>query len=161
MGDTNLGKDARHFLPIELHIGIPEIDAQHEALFARLVYLKHTCLEEKRLPRAEAEALLDALREHYVTEEHFAQKLQMDFSVHVRQHEVMLRAVSKTLNEVLAGRANVFSLLRYLEYWFERHIADEDMVLGHRLSLDGNSVAGNIGAFMQNRSDELTLHVVN
>lgn len=124
---------ASRFLPTELLIGVPEIDAEHEALFARLASLKAFCLENKQLPMAQADGLLTAMREHYLTEERLASGKMMDFSEHARQHQVVLLAVTKTLNEVVEGRANVFSLLRYLEYWFERHIAEEDMLLGLRL----------------------------
>lgn len=121
---------APRFLPKELIIGVPEVDAQHEALFARLVFLKELCLETKHLPLEQAEGLLAALQEHYATEECLAAGNDIDFSEHARQHEMMLRAVGKTLMEVVAGRANIFSLLRYLDYWFERHIAEEDRLLG-------------------------------
>lgn len=122
----------RRFLPNELLIGLPEVDAQHEAVFARLVHLKQVCLEKGHLPPEEADQLLRLLGEHYVTEGRIAAELGIDFSGHIQQHQVMQRAVTKTLNEAVAGRTKVFSLLRYLEYWFERHIAEEDMILGQR-----------------------------
>lgn len=121
---------APRFLPKELVIGVAEIDDQHEALFAQLIFLKELCLETKHLPLEQAEGLLAALREHYATEERLAAENGIDFSAHAREHELMLRAVGKTLMEVVEGRANIFSLLRYLDYWFERHIAEEDKLLG-------------------------------
>lgn len=123
---------APRLLPAELVLGVPEIDQQHEALFAQLIFLKNLCLKEKHLPASEAEALLQALRDHYDTEERLAAEIGQEFSDHIRQHEVMLLAVTKTLKEVVERRANIFGLLRYLDYWFERHIADEDRVFKKR-----------------------------
>lgn len=127
-----MNKFLPRLLPAELITGSPEIDAQHEALFGRLVYLKDLCLRTRHLPLSEAEALLQDLREHYRTEEKLAEATGIDFSEHARQHEVMLLAAGKTLKEVVEGRANVFGLLRYLDYWFERHIAEEDMLIAPR-----------------------------
>lgn len=124
------------YLPTELVLGVPELDEQHEALFARLVFLKQLCLKGTGLPAAEAESLLKALRDHYDTEQRLAEELKQDFSSHARQHEVMLLAVSKTLKEVVEGRANVFPLLRYLDYWFERHIIEEDRIFDRRHALE-------------------------
>ncbi|HZX29930.1 MAG TPA: hemerythrin domain-containing protein [Rhodocyclaceae bacterium] len=123
------------FLPAELVLGVPELDGQHEALFAQLVFLKNLCLKEKHLPAAEADALLKALRDHYDSEERLADEMGEDFSDHARQHEVMLLAVAKTLKEVVEKRANVFALLRYLDYWFERHIVEEDRVFDRRCAV--------------------------
>lgn len=127
-----MNKFQSRLLPAELITGLPEIDAQHEALFGRLAFLKDLCLRTRHLPLSEAEALLHDLREHYATETRLAEAAGMDFSEHARQHEVMLLAVTKTLKEVVEGRANVFGLIRYLDYWFERHIAEEDILLGPR-----------------------------
>jgi len=118
------------FLPTPLVIGIPQVDAQHDDLFRRLVVLKGVCLSEGSLPPAEADALLAALVEHYATEEQLAERCGIDFTGHTGEHQEMLRLVSKSLNEVLEGRADVFSTLRYVEYWFERHIAHDDRQLG-------------------------------
>lgn len=126
----SMNKFQSRLLPAELITGLPEIDDQHEALFGRLAFLKDLCLRTRHLPLSEAEALLQELREHYETETRLAEAAGMDFSEHARQHEVMLLAVTKTLKEVVEGRANVFWLIRYLDYWFERHIAEEDVLLG-------------------------------
>lgn len=117
------------FLPSSLHTGVPEMDSQHEALFGRLVYLKNLCLGQNSLPAAEAEGLLDFLREHYATEAQLAMDMNIDFSGHAEQHRVMLQGVGKALGDAVEGCADVFGVLRYIEYWFERHIAHEDMPL--------------------------------
>lgn len=125
-----MNDERRHFLPMALRIGVPEIDAQHESLFRRLASLKELCLSGNSLPAAEAEGLLAELRQHFATEEEFAGTVQMDFSRHSMRHQGMLEAVSKALNDAVEGRADIFGVLRYIEYWFERHIAQDDMPLG-------------------------------
>lgn len=120
------------FLPEELQIGVAEIDCQHDALFGRVVELKATCLGCESIPQPCADELLRSLNEHYATEERHALAMGMDFSVHAHEHETMLHSVSRALAEAVAGRADVFGVLRYVEYWFERHIATEDFKLGAR-----------------------------
>lgn len=124
-----MNADPRRFLPLSLQIGIHEIDAQHEALFARLVALKRLCLKNSFLPAADAADLLATLRTHFATEEELAAQAKIDFSRHASQHQQMFGDVSKALNDAVAGQADIFGVLRYIEYWFERHIAQEDRQL--------------------------------
>lgn len=122
--------DSRQFLPTALHIGVPEIDAQHASLFRHLAQLKSLLLDDPALPVDHIEALLDELRVHFTTEQHFAESRGIDFSKHAERHREMLAAVSKALADVLDGQTDIFGVLRYVEYWFERHIAQEDRPLG-------------------------------
>lgn len=130
--EPDMNADPRRFLPLSLQLGIPEIDAQHEALFAQLVALKRLCLKNNFLPAAEAEDLLVALRTHFAVEEAYAEQAQVEFSHHVKQHQQLFNEVSKALTDAVAGQADIFGVLRYIEYWFERHIAVEDKQLGAR-----------------------------
>lgn len=75
------------FLPEELQIGVAEIDGQHDALFGRVLELKNNCLGSEWIPRWCADGLLQALIDHYATEERHAQAMGMDFSGHAREHE--------------------------------------------------------------------------
>ena len=121
------------FLPDSLVINVPEIDEQHAGLFARLSNLKALCIEANCLPSDQAEALLDALRIHCATEEALALQAGLDFAVHASKHQVMLKGIEKTLEQVRQERMDVYSLIRYIEYWFERHIREEDIDLGLEL----------------------------
>jgi len=127
-----MNRDACTFLPVELLIGVPRIDLQHARLFRKLAMIKEICLRDSVLPGAEAEALQRFLSDHYATEEEVAREIGIDFSAHAEKHRNMLQLIGRALDEVLAGRADVFSTLRYIEYWFERHIAQDDMCLGDR-----------------------------
>lgn len=125
-------------LPPELVTGVFELDEMHDGLFKRLVYIKTFCLEANHLPQNLADELLEALQEHYSLEERLASEMGLAFGDHAAHHALMLRAVAKTLREVVEGRANVFGLIRYLEYWFERHVADEDHVFSRHPRATGN-----------------------
>lgn len=121
---------AHSFLPGPLLIGVAEVDAQHDALFRHLIVLKGLCLRDGFLPIEETDGLLAALQEHYATEERLADEAGLDFAAHAQAHREMLELVGKALHEVAEGRGDVFGTLRYVEYWFERHITQDDMCLG-------------------------------
>ena len=113
-------------LPELLLLGIPEVDAQHEAVFFRIENLKFLCIERNELPRAVVDELLDYLREHFATEERIADEQQIEFSEHAYMHQETLATLGEWVTKVVSGKRDVFSFLRYLEIWFERHIREED-----------------------------------
>ncbi|MCK6413457.1 MAG: hemerythrin family protein [Azonexus sp.] len=121
------------FLPEALVLDIDEIDEQHADLFARLAHLKEHCIEANGLPPGEGAALLEALYLHCATEERLAAESGLDFAEHIEKHRTMLSCIGHAIEQVLLGKNDAFSLIRYLEYWFERHIHDEDIILGERL----------------------------
>lgn len=121
------------FLPRALVLDLPEIDAQHEALFAQLAAIKEHCLETNRLLPEQVDDLLEQLSEHFATEERLAFEALHYFAEHSKKHEKMLNALTKAFDEVRSETRDVFSLLRYIDYWFERHIAEEDRHLAARV----------------------------
>ena len=121
--------DTSFFLPAPLVLDISEIDDQHSALFAQLADIKAICLEANQLPLAQAEALLSALQEHFATEERLADGAGLDFSEHARKHEKMFAVIRNAISQAHEGPRDVFGLLRFVEYWFERHIGEEDRQL--------------------------------
>ncbi len=128
-----MANDTSAFLPEALILHVQEIDSQHEALFAQLEQIKVTCIEENHLPVAQADELLLALQAHFATEERLALDVGYDFSEHAIKHETMLAAIHKGVAKVREGSKDVFSVLRYVEYWFERHISEEDKALAAKL----------------------------
>ena len=124
MSDKNIP-----FLPDALHLSVDEIDTQHGALFSLLSDIKENCLASNELPVERASELVKALHEHFRTEEKLASIAGYDFSEHAIKHVKMVSAIEKGLAEVISGTQDAFSLLRYVEYWFERHIAEEDRPL--------------------------------
>lgn len=124
--------NSRALLPELLILGIPEVDAQHEGIFYRIENLKYLCVESTELPRVAIEELLSYLREHFLTEEIIAEAAQLEFSDHAEVHRQTLTTLGRYAALVLNGRRDVFSLLRYLEFWFERHIREEDQPFAAR-----------------------------
>lgn len=122
------------FLPDALHLSVSEIDTQHGALFSLLADIKENCLASNQLPPECASELLNALHDHFRTEEELASLAGYDFSEHATKHVKMVSAIEKALAEVVNGTQDAFSLLRYVEYWFERHIAEEDRSLATHLT---------------------------
>ncbi len=120
-------------LPEALMIDLPEVDAQHEEIFVRIESLKIACFEGDN-PGAELfDDLLLFLGHHFATEERIAQQAGLEFFLHTKMHHDSLYMLSKALDEVRRGAGDVFSFLRYIEYWFERHILEEDKPFGANL----------------------------
>ena len=113
-------------LPEALVVDLPEIDAQHEEIFHRIESLKAACFESSYVPIDEFGALLDYFATHFATEERLADEAGLDFAEHTRIHTDTLRLLHKAFGEVISGGQDVHSFLRYAEYWFERHINEDD-----------------------------------
>ncbi|PKO35345.1 MAG: hemerythrin [Betaproteobacteria bacterium HGW-Betaproteobacteria-7] len=120
-------------LPELLVLDIPEVDAQHEAIFYRIENLKYHCIEHNELPEAVVGDLLAFLSEHFATEERMAAALQLEFTEHARMHRETLTTLGGWVRVVVSGQRDVFSFLRYLEIWFERHIREEDQPFADEL----------------------------
>lgn len=129
-----MGLEHSFILPDGLLLGVPEIDDQHRALFAQLDEIKIACVEKNHLPTVMAEQLLQALREHFRTEESLAKSVGCDFAEHQQSHAEILVAIEKGLADACNGTKDVFGVLRFLEYWFERHIREKDISLGRNLA---------------------------
>lgn len=113
-------------LPEALLIDLPEIDAQHEEIFRRIEALKAASFGSGPLPFDEFDSLLAYLTHHFASEQRVAREVGVDFADHDTVHRENLQALRKAFGEVRDGGRDVHSFLRYAEYWFERHIADED-----------------------------------
>ena len=124
-------------LPEALLVDLPEIDAQHEEIFHRIEALKATCFESSYVPIEEFYVLLDFFATHFATEERIAAEAGLDFTDHARIHEDTLRLLQKGLGEVINGAQDVYSYLRYAEYWFERHISEDDRLFVSLLQASG------------------------
>lgn len=123
----------RQFLPEELLVNVRLMDDQHAHLFAQLEALKELCIAQNALPQSEAEALYQTLVEHCDSEAGLAAAAGVDFTKHNQKHQAMLTGIRKMINKVLHERLDVFSLIRYVDYWFERHILEEDKHLAEAL----------------------------
>jgi len=113
-------------LPEALLVGQPEVDAQHEEIFVRIESLKALCVDSDALPLARFDDLLALFAEHFATEERIARAAGLEFSQHARTHRANLQVIARALAEVRQGVRDVHSFLRYVEFWFERHIVQDD-----------------------------------
>jgi len=113
-------------LPEALLIDLPEIDAQHEEIFRRIESLKLACIGSGPIPFEDFDSLLAYLKYHFGSEERVAGEVGVDFLDHATVHRENLHALRKAFDEVRGGARDVHSFLRYAEYWFERHISEED-----------------------------------
>lgn len=147
-----MNRETETFLPSALIVNIPEMDDQHADLFARLSKLKDICIEANALPSGEAESILETLRVHCATEERLAKESGLIFTEHAKKHKSMLTAITKAIKEVQEGKIDVFSVLRYVEYWFERHITEEDLNLARNLQQVSNGMFETEHSFTHARS---------
>ena len=120
-------------LPEALLIYLPEIDVQHEEIFRRIEALKNSSIGSGPVSLDESRSLLDYLEWHFASEERIARQRGIDFVDHARAHDENLHTLRKALAAVHEGSQDVHSFLRYAEYWFERHITDEDKPFAARL----------------------------
>ena len=120
-------------LPELLVLGVPHVDAQHESLFCCIENLKFQCIESNELQLTLFNALLDDLREHFHTEEVIARTAGIDFAEHAEMHRETLETLNAWSDRVRIGQRDIFSFLRYLEAWFERHIREEDQPFAKQL----------------------------
>ena len=113
-------------LPAALVIDLPEIDAQHEEIFRRIESLKAACFGSESVSFEDFDSLLAYLEYHFTSEERIAHDVGVDFREHATVHRNNLYALRRAFDEVRCGARDVHSFLRYAEYWFERHISEED-----------------------------------
>ena len=113
-------------LPEALIVSLPDIDAQHEQIFAFLETLKITCFGSSYLPEDGFRRFVNDLASHFAEEEGLAKSNGLDFSEHALVHQDNLRSMRGALESVLAGASDAYSFLRYTEFWFERHIIQFD-----------------------------------
>ncbi|HPT51422.1 MAG TPA: hemerythrin domain-containing protein [Accumulibacter sp.] len=115
-------------LPESLLVDLPEIDAQHEEIFHRIESLKAACFETAYVPVEDLRALIDYCARHFATEERIADEVGLEFADHTKIHRDTLRLMHRALSEVANGTQDAHSFLRYSEYWFERHIHEDDRI---------------------------------
>ena len=120
-------------LPETLAVEIPAMDVQHEQIFVHLEALKQACFGNSHLPAEEFKQLLNALEQHFIDEEHLALDAGIEFSRHAEVHKDNIVSLKDTLDIVLTGLSDPYSFLRYMEFWFERHIVQWDKPFANQL----------------------------
>ena len=113
-------------LPEALLVDLPEVDAQHEEIFTCIESIKSACFESAYVPINELHALIELFERHFSTEERIAREAGLEFADHTRIHRDTVRLLRKGFADILAGEHETHPFLRYAEYWFERHISEDD-----------------------------------
>ncbi|MEF8717979.1 MAG: hemerythrin [Candidatus Accumulibacter necessarius] len=113
-------------LPEALLIDLPEIDVQHEEIFRRIEALKKPCFGSGPSPSKNSTACLTIWNITSPAKSELRENSASDFVDHAECTDENLQALRKAFAEVHDGARDVHSFLRYAEYWFERHITDED-----------------------------------
>lgn len=114
----------------EYSVQIPEIDAQHQRLFALAADL-HAAMAEGKGKAVLAQSLaqlVDYTKVHFAAEERFMrQHGYPDTAAHKAQHDQLTAQVLELQNKFRAGNAALtLSLMMFLKNWLERHIAGSD-----------------------------------
>ena len=114
------------FLSDALVVGWPEIDAQHEQIFAFLETLKSSCFGSRCLLMEGFRRLVMDFEQHFTDEERLADAFGLGGAAHEIAHQDTLRTIRGSLQGVLCGAVDAYSFLRYMEFWLERHIVHFD-----------------------------------
>lgn len=120
-------------LPLSLHTHVHEIDTEHNELFEFLESFKEYCFDSTPMPQLKRDALHQMLESHFETEAHLAEKAGLNFSYHEAAHDNMLDMVMRSLNQMSSKNSDLYSLIRYIGYWFEKHILDYDIQLARNI----------------------------
>ena len=121
-------------LPLELMVEHRELDMQHDEIFGYIEFLKAASLEPGGLTPEDLQVLSDRFTHHFADEQRLAKEAMIEFSEHAQEHAKNLRLFNKARDEMCAGKLDLRTFLRYLEYWFEHHINEYDKPLGARLA---------------------------
>jgi len=118
-----------HWKP-ECSVKIPEIDAQHQRLFALAAELHAAMAQGKGktvLERSLAQ-LVDYTKVHFAAEEQLMGKYRYpDAAAHKVQHDQLTAQVVDLQRKFRAGDGTLtISLMVFLKNWLERHIAGSD-----------------------------------
>ncbi|HVP67684.1 MAG TPA: bacteriohemerythrin [Anaeromyxobacteraceae bacterium] len=132
-----------------LAIGVPEIDQQHQELFARIDRLVTGIVDGRR---GEIEHLLDFLGQyivkHFGAEERWMiRSAYPEYARHKQEHERFIRDYERMRMEYQEKGPNILVGMRvnnWISEWLKGHISHSDMELGRYLAtkLSSRDLAG-------------------
>lgn len=123
-------------LPNELHTGVDEMDAQHEALFSAMQSIKTALMTPDADLAAGMQQLLRLqadMAAHFRWEESAAAARAIPFAEHAAEHGRLLALIDKKIAEAQNGSGNIPALLVFLDRCFEMHVTHFDQTLGQGL----------------------------
>ena len=126
--------------PESLHLGIPDLDEQHETFFAMLARVGDAVPDlYKVLDDDEADDVLDVLAdlrdyalEHFGVEEGYMREVDYhDLSVQKAEHNRFISDVTRMEAELMNGTAiPAIKIHTFMHEWLEQHITEHDRPFG-------------------------------
>ncbi|SRR5579871_632347 len=114
----------------EYSVQIPEIDAQHQRLFALAADLHAALAQGKGFSMLEQSlaTLVDYTKVHFATEEQFMAKYRYPQSAeHKSEHDRLTEQVLNLQRRFRAGENTLsLSVMVFLKNWLQQHIAGSD-----------------------------------
>jgi len=121
-------------LPKSLMVNVPAMDIEHHELFMYLEEFKESCFDSAHITLEKRDVLYGLLLKNCQTEKVLAQSVNFDFTSHALAHAQMLKIVFHTLNQLSSNNGDIYTLIRYISYWFERHILEYDIQIAQGLN---------------------------
>ncbi|NMG64407.1 bacteriohemerythrin [Azoarcus indigens] len=116
------------------HVGIGDIDEQHEELVALLNRLNAAIHERQgsKAVRRTLDELVNYTREHFAIEERLMRESGYpEYEEHRSYHEALIDQIHALQAKLDKGETSItFELLHFLRVWLIRHICDVDQRFG-------------------------------
>jgi hemerythrin-like metal-binding protein len=121
----------------EYAVYVPEIDAEHRAIFIMGAELERAAAARAPKPRIREmlRALVDNAEDHFTHEERLMKDARYEaYAWHKKQHDVVRRRLKEYGKRIEANdREAASELLHYLAHWLHDHTALTDRMMGARL----------------------------
>jgi hemerythrin len=118
-------------------VGVPEIDRQHQQLFAYAGQLHSAMIagNGREVLGPILAGLITYTRAHFATEERLMQQSRFaGYAEHKAEHDALTRRVLRLQQEFDAGRvALTVEVMNFVRDWLARHITGTDQQLGDHL----------------------------
>lgn len=123
--------DCPDSLPDDYFVDYCEIDKQHTEIYAQLAALSAEYLDSGELPVIGFQHLLQLIEQHFAAEEALAAQAAIPFAEHTKVHHDNLQQMRDTFDIVQNGLSDPVAFIRYVDFWFLRHIVlfDKPFVL--------------------------------
>ena len=113
-------------LSAEYLVDHPMIDRQHAEIHSLLSSVTDEYLKTGKLHSQRVQRLLVLIGQHFATEEQLAKKAALPFTEHAKVHNDNLQQMRDSFDLVAEGLSDTTAFLRYVDFWFMRHILQFD-----------------------------------
>lgn len=133
------GRTVTRWLP-DYAIGVHEVDAEHQALFALAEQLFQGILsrQDHAAVRSLLEALIDDTCQHFTNEEQLMERIGYPhYPDHCREHQELRLQVFAMRNRYVAGEIGPVELLQFVIEWLKGHTTTSDRRIGNYMRKHG------------------------